>query len=369
MGAAQGPPVRVGLVGCGSNGQIHADGLAKLAEEGIVDPVVAADPDPQGRAAAGRNCRFGRLVADPGEVLSDPTVEAVMVCTPTRFHAELVEGAVAAGKAVMCEKPLCPDFASVERLCDVVDASGAVARVGFQSRFHPLYRSLVERVRQRTWGRPMAYSLRDDQFFPTADVVSGHSSWREDPEVAGGGALLEHSIHAVDVLLWTFGPLRRVFASTRHAFGYGVEDTAVLTLEHESGVVGNLLSVFNGVVGREERRLEVFFEQATVELTSDFVVGAPEDSLLVQVPDRPPDRPDLAAMREEAFADMGLPRRDFLFYQYVADRAWALAVRGRNAPAATFGDALAAHAVVEAAYRSAAAERPVELSAVAGGGR
>jgi UDP-N-acetyl-2-amino-2-deoxyglucuronate dehydrogenase len=359
----------MGLVGCGSNGQIHADGLAKLAQDGVIDPVAAADPDPGGRAAAGRNCRFGGLVADPEEVLADPSIEAVMVCTPTRIHAELVGAAVAAGKAVMCEKPLCPDYASVEALCAAVAASGVVAQVGFQSRFHPLYRHLVDQVRERTWGGPMAYTLRDDQFFPTTDFVSGHSSWRQDPELAGGGALLEHSIHAVDVLLWTFGPVRQVFAHTRNAFGYGVEDTAALTIEHESGVVGNLISVFNGVVGREERRLEVFFEQATLELTSDFIVGAPEDSLLVQLPGRPADRPDLAAMREETFTRMGLGRRDFLFYQYAADRTWALAVRGRPAPAAGFTDALAAHAVVEAAYRSAATGRPVELSEVVGADR
>jgi predicted dehydrogenase len=359
----------MGLVGCGSNGQIHADGLAKLAQDGVIDPVAAADPDPGGRAAAGRNCRFGRLVADPEEVLGDPSIEAVMVCTPTRFHAELVGAAVAAGKAVMCEKPLCPDYASVEALCAAVAASGVVAQVGFQSRFNPLYRHLVDQVRERTWGGPMAYTLRDDQFFPTTDFVSGHSSWRQDPELAGGGALLEHSIHAVDVLLWTFGPVRQVFAHTRNAFGYGVEDTAALTIEHENGVVGNLISVFNGVVGREERRLEVFFEQATLELTSDFIVGAPEDSLLVQLPGRPPDRPDLAAMRDEAFDGMGLVRRDFLFYQYAADRTWALAVRGRPAPAAGFADALAAHAVVEAAYRSAATGRPVELAEVIGADR
>lgn len=357
-------PVRLGLVGCGSNGQIHADGLAKLAEDGLVDPVVAADPDSAGRAAANRNCAFGRLVADPAEVLADPSVEAVMVCTPTRFHAEVVGAAVAAGKAVMCEKPLCPTFDAVRDLCARVDASGVAAQVGFQSRFHPLYRHLVARVDDGTWGLPMAYALRDDQFFPTTDFVAGHSSWRGDPQLAGGGALLEHSIHAVDVLLWTFGPARQVFARTRHAFGYGVEDTATVTIEHESGVVGTLVSVFNGVVGREERRLEVFFEQATVELTSDFIVGAPEDSLLVQLPGSPPERPDLAALREQGFGEMGVARRDFLFYQYVADRTWLRAVRGHAAPAPGFGDALAAHAVVEAAYRSAATGQPVPVADV-----
>ena len=114
-------------------------------------------------------------------------------------------------------------------------------------------------------GRPMGYTLRDDQYWPTGDVVPGHSSWRSDRAQAGGGALLEHSIHAADIVCWLFGPARRVSARTRSVFGYDVEDVAAVTVEHESGVVGTVLSVFNGVRGREERRFEVFFEPGAVE--------------------------------------------------------------------------------------------------------
>ena len=70
-------------------------------------------------------------------------------------------------------------------------------------------------------------------------------------------------------------------------FGYSVEDVAALTIEHRNGVVGNLVTVFNGVQHREERRLEVFFERASLELTTDFLVGAPEDSFLVHRADEP----------------------------------------------------------------------------------
>ena len=60
----------------------------------------------------------------------------------------------------------------------------------------------------------------------------GHTSWRSDLAEAGGGALLEHSIHSCDVLSWLFGPGGAVYATKRHVFGYTVEDTAALTIEH-----------------------------------------------------------------------------------------------------------------------------------------
>jgi predicted dehydrogenase len=352
------PPLRVGLVGCGMIGQIHADGLHKLAEDAEIVPVGAADPSAEARAAVNRNCRFEYFTDDPIRVIEDASVDAVLITSPTSTHRDLVVATLAAGKPLFCEKPLAPHFDDVAALCQQVAASGLTAQVGFHSRFHPIVNEVRNTVRAGTLGRPMGYSLRDDQYWPTGDIVPGHSSWRSRRADAGGGALLEHSIHSADILCWLFGPARTVEARSRSVFGYDVEDVAALCIEHESGVVGTLLSVFNGVRGREERRLEVFFEQGAVEMTTDFVVGADEDSLLVQRPDQPPERPDLHAMRERHFAELGVARRDFVFYTYPAVRAWVRSVRRQGAASPGFGDALVAHALVESAYRSARATAP-----------
>jgi predicted dehydrogenase len=154
-----------------------------------------------------------------------------------------------------------------------------------------------------------------------------------------------------------------VSACTRSIFGYDVEDVAAVTVEHASGVVGTILSVFNGVGGREERRFEVFFEHAAVEATTDFIVGATEDSFLVQRPDVAAERPDLDAMREEHFASLGIERRDFVFYTYPADRHWVRCVQDGEAASPGFDDALRAHALVDGAYRSATTRSTVTVTA------
>jgi predicted dehydrogenase len=165
----------------------------------------------------------------------------------------------------------------------------------------------------------------------------------------------------VDILCWIFGPVVRVQAHTRSVFGFELEDVATLMLEHESGVIGTLLTVFNGVRGREERRIEVFLESGAVEVTTDFIVGAAEDSFLVQRPDRDPVRPDLDVMRDLHFEREGIKRRDFLFYTYPADRAWVRAVRDQIRPSPDFEDARRAHRVVDAAYRAASEHADVML--------
>ena len=351
--------IGVGLVGCGMIGQIHADGLRKLADDGEIRPVSAADLSTESVAAAARNCPFERTGTDPMAVIRDDEVDAVLIATPTRAHRDLLLTTLAAGKAVLCEKPLAPTFDVVTEMCDAVAASPVVAQVGFHSRFHPLFNALRDLVLSGELGAPMGYALRDDQYFPSGDFVPGHSSWRHDRAQAGGGALLEHSIHAADILCWLFGPAASVYCRSRNVFGYDVEDTAALTIEHRGGVVGTLVTIFNGVTGREEKRLEVFFERGTVELTSDFIVGAEEDSLLVQRPDQPAEHVDLAALRDAHFTRLDIERRDFLFYLYAADRAWVRAVAEGRPASPGFADALAAHALVDAAYRSAASGGPV----------
>ena len=354
-------PLGVGLVGCGMIGQIHADGIAKLCDDGDVVAVGAADPAEDARAGVARNCPFGYLTEDPRRVIEDPDVDAVMITAPTSTHHELVTATLAAGKPLLCEKPLAPHFDEVRALCDAVLASGLTAQVGFHSRFHPIIEQLRSFVVSGELGAPMGYTLRDDQYWPTGDVVPGHSSWRSRRDEAGGGALLEHSIHAADIVCWLFGPVRRVSATTRSVFGFDVEDVAALTVEHASGVVGNVLTVFNGVRGREERRFEIFFEEAAVEATTDFIVGAGEDGLLVQRPDAPAEHVDLVALRERHFRALGLARRDFIFYTYPADRHWVRSVLAGEPASPGFADALHAHALVDGAYRAAAAGTAVTL--------
>jgi predicted dehydrogenase len=354
-------PLRVGLVGCGMIGQIHADGLRKMAEDGEIVTVGAADPSEPSRAATARNCPFGYLTEDPDRVIEDPDIDAVMITSPTSTHRELVLATLATGKALFCEKPLAPTLGDVQELCTAVAKSARPAQVGFHSRFHPIMNAIRRNVVSGELGAPMAYTLRDDQYWPTGAVVPGHSSWRSERSQAGGGALLEHSIHAADIVCWLFGPAVRVSATTRAVFGFDVEDVAAVTVEHVSGVVGTILSVFNGVRGREERRVEVFFEGAAVEATTDFIVGAAEDSYLVQQPDAEPQRPDLAAMREEHFASLGLARRDFVFYTYPADRHWVRCVRDDEPASPGFDDALRAHELVDAAYRSAGSRTTVSV--------
>src|SRR5262249_33829127 len=107
---------------------------------------------------------------------------------------------------------------------------------------------------------------------------------------------------------------------------------------------------------------EVFFEHGAVEVTTDFLVGAREDSFLIQRPDQEPERIDVEALRNRHFETEGIERRDFFVYLYPAARAFAGAVRDKRAASPGFADAPAAHALVDAASRSVASGSPADVA-------
>src|SRR5262249_4763548 len=151
----------------------------------------------------------------------------------TSEHLALVTAAAKAGKHVFCEKPLAKNYADAKRMFDAVDTAGVVHQVGLVMRFSPVFRVLEDLIGDSTLRAPLSVILRDDQFFPTR----GHyaSSWRGDVAKAGGGTLIEHSIHDIDLLLRLFGPIVRVRCETRVTSGhFGIEDVASATLVHES---------------------------------------------------------------------------------------------------------------------------------------
>jgi predicted dehydrogenase len=196
----------------------------------------------------------------------------------------------------------------------------------------------------------MAAVLRDDQYFPVGGMYG--SEWRSDVAVAGGGTLLEHSIHDVDLLTWMFGPVVSVVARTENHAGHaGVEDVAAVTFEHSNGALSSLTSVWHGIGTRPStRRLEVFFERAHIVLEDEQVgpvkielddstceLGLPAEALEVM---------DRLAVPDEL--------KPHLLAYSSADLSFVRSVENRRPASPGIDIALEAHRIVDAAYRSAA---------------
>lgn len=348
------------MVGCGLMAQLHASSLASLERAGVpIRAVAAADPDVAARAATNANWPFDRLHTDAHAVFGDPEVDAVFICTPTSLHRELYVAAFAAGKHLYAEKPLALNYEEAKAIAAALP-DDLICQVGFQMRRHALLAEARSLVHSGDLGPVMAYSLRDDQAFPTTAFDPHVSEWRSQQANAGGGTLLEHSIHGIDIAHWIFGPPVSVTAKIRHVLGFEVEDTAIVMIEHDSGVSGTLVSVYGGVRGREESRLEIFCRDGVIEVTWGVVVECDENSLRVHRSGETPVEIDAGAALDEQLRGLGLAERPF-FLNELADRAFIDSLVMGTPPTPSVDDALIAHAVVDAAYRSAASGAPVAI--------
>lgn len=198
---------------------------------------------------------------DLDALLARDDVDAVYVATPNDAHLGPVRAAAAAGKAVLCEKPVARTLAEAEALAEAVRAAGVPYGTAFDQRFHPAHvalRGLVEggvlgtvtavRIRYACWTGP-----------DWAPDETPHDNWRADPERAGGGAFLDLAPHGLDLTQVLLGdPITDVAALLQHrVHDYAVDDGAALVGRTAGGALLNLSVAYNCPETFPRRELEV----------------------------------------------------------------------------------------------------------------
>jgi predicted dehydrogenase len=206
-------PLSVGVIGCGNIARFHFAGLERYGAR------VAWACDPNEAAARPWAEKLGaRYAADHRQVLADPAVDAVFVTTATRFHKQICLDAIAAGKAVVCEKTLADGAADAAEIVRAAAAAGTVFYTSYMKRFIPAVEQakamlgeigpvLSAHVRtHQPWGELWS-SMPADGFFHTP--VGGASQVRRS---YGGGILTCGGSHVLDLVCFLFGRPRTVFA-------------------------------------------------------------------------------------------------------------------------------------------------------------
>ncbi|MGD7706162.1 Gfo/Idh/MocA family protein [Microlunatus sp. Y2014] len=230
----------VGFLGTGFMTQVHSRG-ARLAGARIAGVVGSS---PAKGAAAARELRLGRGYDSVAELVSDPEIDLVHVCTPNALHAEQVRAVLAAGKHVICEKPL---GVTGDEAAGLLAAAGdAVTGVPFVYRFHPLVREARARVRAGDIGTVLHVNgvyLQDWMLDPA------NHNWRADGDAGGPSrAFADIGSHLCDLVEFVTGDrIARVCAvkSTVYAQrgGHVVdnEDAGALLVTTTGGAIGTLL--------------------------------------------------------------------------------------------------------------------------------
>lgn len=227
-------PVRVGLVGCGKVGTIHAAALRSLPE---AEFVACCDAAPE-RAAAFAAKYGARPFSDLAAMLRE--VDAVVIGTPHPLHAEPAIRAAEAGVHVLVEKPLAANLADCDAMIAAAMKSGVTLGCISQRRFYEPVARMKAAIDAGKIGTPslgvfIQYSWRDAAYYRS-------DPWRGKWDTEGGGVLVNQSPHQLDILLWLLGPAAEVsgcWANVNHP-GVEVDDTAVATIRFANGGLGSI---------------------------------------------------------------------------------------------------------------------------------
>jgi len=256
--------VNFAIVGTGSIADFHAAAISQA--EGAVLRSVFSRGQEKARAFAEKN--GSSAAASLEELLADPELDAVCITTPSGAHAEVALAALAAGKHVLCEKPLDVSLAKVDAMIDAAKNSGKILAGVFQARLGANARRLRDAIQAGRFGRLTLATChikwwRDQNYYDSG-------GWRGTWDLDGGGCLMNQGIHGVDLLQWLVGMPVEVSAMTATLAHerIEVEDTAVATLKFSSGALGIIEASTSAWPGFQ-RRIEISGDRGSAILDGD----------------------------------------------------------------------------------------------------
>jgi len=223
---------RVGLIGTGFIGDIHAAAFKSVPEAEVV--AVASPPPGQAKAFA-RERGIPKAYEDYRDLLALKEVDVVTLGIPNHLHAQVAVDAAKAGKHVICEKPLCRTLEEADRMIDACRKAGVLLMYAEELCFAPKYVRARQLVEEGALGRVFLVKQSEEHFGP-------HMPWFWDVEQSGGGVLLDMGCHSIEYARWVFGKpkVKSVLASLGtyvHGDKTKGEDHSLCIVEYEGGKV------------------------------------------------------------------------------------------------------------------------------------
>jgi predicted dehydrogenase len=348
--SSSGGSVRFGIVGVGVIASFHAKALAEIPGARLTACYdVAADRSR--RFADEFGCRsFDSLES----FLASPEVDAVTVCTPSGLHMDPSLAAAAAGKHLVIEKPLEITTERCDRIIEACRKNGVALAGIFPARFSD---GAVRLKKALDSGRFSRVTLADAavKWHRTAEYYA-QAGWRGTWAVDGGGALMNQSIHAVDLLQWLTGGIAEVSAYTA-TLGHEnleVEDVAAAAVVHKNGALGSISGTTASWPGWA-KRIEISGTEGSAVLEDDqftrwdFMKEAPEDAEIRK-----------AMLQKDAGAPAGAGDPAAIGWEGHRRQLndFVNALREGRSPAVDGAEARKAVAIIMAVYRSAKSRRP-----------
>ena len=221
---------RLGLVGCGRISQSYCDAIKQLDDVELVS-VIDTRPD----AARATAEAHSATAFDDFDAFAKSGLDAAIICSPPAHHREAALKLMGEGVNVLCEKPFATTFDDAQAMVD--EANELELTLMMASKFR--YAEDVIRAKSMVSSGMLGQVLFYDNCF--SGIVNMRERWNSNPDVSGGGVLIDNGTHSVDIVRYLLGPIRSVFAfEGKRVAGLPVEDTVTLSFQTEHNVMGTI---------------------------------------------------------------------------------------------------------------------------------
>jgi predicted dehydrogenase len=352
------PALKVALVGAGNIASHHVPAYREFADE--VELVAVCDLDEALARKRAAEVGVERVYTDVDALLQDVACDALDICTTPDQHAPIAFAAIETGRHVLIEKPFALSLDDCRELVAAAERAGVTLMVAQNQRFLPTHQAARAIIASGELGEIRA--VRTDSIQHWAGfIATGH--WQYDGARAGGGAVIGVAVHRLDLLRFLVGDVRRVSAVTKTSnpqFLNGAEEYAALTLEFENGALGQAFATVSAFRTPWSESLLVFGEQGTIHAapapgnmrSRAFVASERRSAPVAEWTDQFDGFEPIDAEGEGLPSESGQVNEILHF-------AWCCATGAE--PLSSGRDNLGTIRLIEAAYESARAGRPVEL--------
>jgi len=252
--------LKFGIVGCGVISKTHASAISALSND--AELVAVCDVVEEKARKLAQDFGVKRIYTDYEKMLLDSEIDVVSICTPSGMHADMAVLAADAKKNVIVEKPMDITLSKADKIIEAQNRNNVIISIISQHRYSDCMQLLKRLMNEGKFGNIVLATSYTKWYRSQEYYDSG--SWRGTWDLDGGGALMNQSIHYIDMIQWIVGRVSEVFAycTTRAHNKIEVEDAAVACVKFENGAIGEIVGTTSAYPGFETR-LEIFGENGS----------------------------------------------------------------------------------------------------------
>lgn len=335
--------IKVGIVGFGKMGMLHG-GL--LGGRDDVELTAITDTSAMVLRAFKSLRPEIKYYRDYEKMIDENDLDAIVIATPSFNHVTIAKYALDKNIHLFIEKPLSNNLKSAQELWEIIKDKPVKSMVGFCLRYMPT----IAKAKQMLDRGELGQVKKVKAFMHICDVLSPQKGWRYDPAIAGGGVVMDFTVHMIDLISWYFGQPKTIEAKTHQLYSTAVEDEAEIELEYDNGLKINIESSWSKPEHRKSfAKIVIQGEKGILEVTDQTLLWQKDG-------EEKPQKIYYPELYEGYYLDIGGPNYSTQMEKFIE------AVKNNQMIEMDINQALITQKMVDDIYRSATTNQKVIIN-------